>query len=189
MLSGCGCVPFTVCGLNVAWGSDPCFLWRGLFLRGLFRWLSALPRPRSTGSPLCSATLSLMARGLQTCLLNTSSWDFTASGLVLGKGDEFTVSLLFVCKWQWRKGQDRQRGSCCWCESAVVFRGGEVREFEVTLEELKFWVHLLSGLICKKKKKQFMMCQHRQTVTGGLERADVSLVGSSNLTFSDENVS
>ena len=48
-------------------------------------------------------------RGLWTCLLNTSSWDSTTSGPVLGKKreDEFTVRVpLFL-----------RGGSCCWCES------------------------------------------------------------------------
>ena len=52
-------------------------------------------------------------RGLWTCLLNTSSWDSTTSGPVLGEKrggeeeDEFTVRVpLFL-----------RGGSCCWCES------------------------------------------------------------------------
>lgn len=56
----------------------------------------ALGAPILAPLPRFSAQLplSLMCRGLWTCLLNTSSWDFTAFGLVLGReGDEFTVEL------------------------------------------------------------------------------------------------
>lgn len=93
------CQVVRACGLQcVGWvwteAKTPFFFFcEEVFSSGCVQVAFSSPRPRSTGSPLYSADLSLMARGLWTCLLNTSSWDFTASGLVLGKGDELVCCL------------------------------------------------------------------------------------------------
>lgn len=171
----------TVCGLNVAGGWNLFSLMRP-FLLGVSRWLSALPASLHWLTSLLSSPVTHGQRFVDV-FTKHKQLGLHHIWACSGKGRWVYSGFAAVCKRQVEECQDRQRGSCCWRGPVTVFRGKEVSGFEVTWEELSppaVWPDLW--------KQQFKVCQQSQAVAVGFQRAERSLMGISNLTLNDRNL-